>query len=438
MPLRDAHRSLAVLMATCLALALAASFAACSGAPEERPAPAATAPPAAPQPTGTSSPTPVAAPQPTEAPSPTAVATVAPTETPSPTAEATVEPTATPSPTPVATVEPTATPSPTPVATVVPTGTPSPTSFRYDTYDSTGAVATAGSYAFLADPADTTSAVTTYEALRDGTTTALLIHKSDAHGASQAALYDAVAAGDLFEWHEADDCFVRYTVNEVKPDPAGTVPRKLLAVEWMTYAFTGCSGAVSANAPATVDWGELPDLGGAGLTAPVVHGLTQLVPEVWTGAVEALDLRNDPGGPPADLVTMDLATARSLAYWREPQLPEGWTFERAERGGLTAPVFGYCARYNNARRYLGVEICGYHVRVGGDTQPATWLDGLGIAETRVVGGRPVIVLYSPQARIMSQLSRFRRGSTMRRQALAIGCGGWIPACWAATSTPSSG
>ena len=68
------------------------------------------------------------------------------------------------------------------------------------------------------------------------------------------------------------------------------------------------------------------------LTAPVVHGLTQLVPEVWTGAVEALDLRNDPGGPPSDLVTMDLATARSLAYWREPQLPEGWTFERAERG----------------------------------------------------------------------------------------------------------
>ena len=99
---------------------------------------------------------------------------------------------------------------------------PSPTTFRYDTYDTTGEVAEPGSYAFLADPADTTSAVTTYEALRDGTTTALLIHKSDAHGASQAALYDAVEAGDLFEWHEADDCFVRYKVTEVKPDPTGT------------------------------------------------------------------------------------------------------------------------------------------------------------------------------------------------------------------------
>ena len=130
---------------------------------------------------------------------------------------------------------------------------------RYSTYDTTGAVTTAGSYAFLSDPADTTTAVTTYEALRDGTATGLLIHKSDAYGASQAALYDTVEAGDLFEWRQADDCFVRYLVTEVKPDPTGTVPRKLLAVEWMTYAFTGCSGAVSENLATGIDFGPLPD-----------------------------------------------------------------------------------------------------------------------------------------------------------------------------------
>ena len=62
----------------------------------------------------------------------------------------------------------------------------SATTFRYDTYDTTGAVSTAGSYAFLSDPEDTSTAVTTYEALRDGTTTALLIHTSDADGASRA------------------------------------------------------------------------------------------------------------------------------------------------------------------------------------------------------------------------------------------------------------
>ena len=116
------------------------------------------------------------------------------------------------------------------VTTVLEVETTSP---RYSSYDTTGAVATAGSYAFLmpdddAEDEDATAPVTTYEALRDGTTTALLIHKSDAHGASQAALYDTVEAGDTFEWKEADDCFVRYTVTAVKPDPAGTVPRKLL------------------------------------------------------------------------------------------------------------------------------------------------------------------------------------------------------------------
>ena len=41
---------------------------------------------------------------------------------------------------------------------------PPPTTIRYDTFDTSGAVAEPGSYAFLADPADTTSAVTTYEA----------------------------------------------------------------------------------------------------------------------------------------------------------------------------------------------------------------------------------------------------------------------------------
>ena len=126
----------------------------------------------------------------------------------------------------------TATPSQTPTpATATATPTPTPvapgaaTTFRYDTYDTTGAVSTPGSYAFLSDPDDTSTVVTTYEALRDGTTTALLIHTSDADGVSRGSAYDAVEAGDLFEWHQADDCFVRYTVTEVKADPAGDVPK---------------------------------------------------------------------------------------------------------------------------------------------------------------------------------------------------------------------
>ena len=182
---------------------VAATVAGCGGGPDQpSPSPATTpAPPATS--TATSTSTATASPPPT----------TTPTTAPSPRATATPSP----SPTPVPA---TATPSPTPVA-------PEATTFRYDTYDTTGAVATAGSYAFLSNPDDTTTAVATYEALRDGTTTALLIHTSDADGASRADVYDAVEAGDLFEWHQADDCFVRYTVTEVKPDPTGTVPRKL-------------------------------------------------------------------------------------------------------------------------------------------------------------------------------------------------------------------
>ena len=271
------------------------------------------------------------------------------------------------------------------------------TSPRYNSYDTTGAVATAGSYAFLDDPADTTSAVTTYEALRDGTTTALLIHKSDAHDASQAALYDAVEAGDLFEWHEADDCFVRYKVTHVKPDPTGTVPRKLLAVEWLTYAFTGCSGWVSASAVATVDWGELPDLGGASLTVPIRHGPFQLVPETWGGAVENPESHNPPSydWDIAYLVDPDPAIARTFPYWREPALPAGWALRKISRGTVDDPPFGYTAVYATDTGSIGVRISGYYASARGWAERASWSGGVGVNETRVIDGRPARAIYSP-------------------------------------------
>ena len=270
------------------------------------------------------------------------------------------------------------------------------TTFRYNQFDTTGAVATPGSYAFLSDPDDTTTAVTTYEALRDGTTTGLLIHKSDAHGASQVALYDAVEAGDLLEWHEAADCFVRYQVTEVMPDPAGAVPRKLLAVEWMTYAFTGCSGPVSADAVATVDWDELPDLGGPSLTAPVVHGVYQIVPVGWAGVTRAAERSERPPSFPDLVLTTDIAEARTMRHWREPSVPAGWTFDKAEGGGYEiSPVDGYCAWYATATGERGLEICAKRgTRIWYGAGEAAWHDGSSVRETRVVAGRPASVIYS--------------------------------------------
>ena len=270
------------------------------------------------------------------------------------------------------------------------------TTLRYRTYATTGAVTTAGSYAFLSDTADTTSAVSTYEGLRDGATTGLLIHKSDTHGASRAALYDAVEADDLFEWRHADDCWVRYAVTEVKPDPTGIVPRKLLAVEWMTYAFTGCSGTISANAAASLAWGPLPDVGGTSLTSPVRHGPYQLTPEGWSGQVEEPETHVAPGYSAGDPTsTSDLAVARQLPYWRDPRLPGGWTLVQVTSGYVSDPGYGYWARFKATSGGYRFDVEGYHSSSRAHPVETSWLAGRGVAETRVIAGRPGRIYYSP-------------------------------------------
>ena len=265
---------------------------------------------------------------------------------------------------------------------------------QYGAYDAMGEVTARGSFAFLSDPDDASSAVTTYEGLRDGTTAALLIHETDGFGASQSELYDAVAPGDLFEWHQAEDCFVRYSVTEVKPDPAGPEPRKLLSVEWMTYAFTGCSGAIGADAEIWFRWGELQDLGGADLGAPVVHGPFQIVPEGWSGAVlDHLERtpvghsHNDPGGG------WTIAEARTLPFWRDPMLPEGMEFIWASSGDVADPVYGYKARFEGGGG--GIYLYAHDNNEGRYPQKASWLEGRGARETRIIAGRPAVVIYSP-------------------------------------------
>ena len=329
------------------------------------------------------------------APTPTVEAILTAVPTPIPTALATTEPTPTATSTPTAT--PPTTPTPTSEAASASLGS---TTLHYDTYDDSGAVAEPGSYAFLSDPADPASAVTTYEALRDGTTTALLIHKSDAHATSQAALYDAVEAGDLFEWRKANDCFVRYQVTEVKPDPTGAVPRKLLAVEWMTYAFTGCSGAVNASAPVSVKLGPLPALGGFSLTVPVVHGIYQIAPQGWSGATKPEEARY-PSTYAGDRDVSDITEARQLLHWREPDTPEDWVFGFGHSGGYGGPSAGYCATYLTEDRSYGpskqrshaFEICGIFPFGRFRVEDASWSSS--DRETRVIAGRPAVVVYSP-------------------------------------------
>ena len=271
------------------------------------------------------------------------------------------------------------------------------TTLCYSIYDVAGESAAMGSYAFLSDSGDAAGVVDTYEGLRNGTASRLLIHKADAQGVSQATFYDAVAAGDFFEWREADDCWVRYRVTKVLPDPPSAAPRKLLAVEWTTYAFSGCSGAIAADAAVAFDWGPLPDLGGPSLIAPIRHGPFQIVPEGWEGPVEEDPFRPWPGNSYANPVfTADLAEAQRLPYWRNPALPPGWAFWRASSGDPSSdPPYGYCAGWSNDRGYGGVGICG-GFDLGRDW-PWESSQGAGrrVVETRMIADRTAIVVYSP-------------------------------------------
>ena len=281
------------------------------------------------------------------------------------------------------------TPSPTPVA-------PGPTTFRYDTYDTTGAVATPGSYAFLSDPDDPSTAVTTYEGLRDGTATALLIHTSDADGASRADLYDAVEAGDLFEWRQADDCFVRYLVTEVKPDPTGAVPRKALVVQWTIYAFTGCGESI-ASSPVSIIWGPQPALGGDTLTVPVMVGIHQLVPENWTGAVRDIAHEAAPGG--SHLIQQanpSTAVLSELDYWREPKIPEGWSLAYISAGTSSDPYQGFSAIYSPTEGIgISLEFHGYFLSHRNWQVPSGSTSSGVVVEARVIAGRPALIEYSP-------------------------------------------
>ena len=178
-------------------------------------------------------------------------------------------------------------PAPEPIAAA--SSLPS-TTLSYGAPSTTGSVTDDGDYAFLTDHADLTSAITTYDGLRDGlrkgNPIGLVMHQNDISGASQAAFYDLVEAGDLVEWREAADCWVRYHVDEVHADPRGYPPRTLLTIQVYSYAFTGCStsGTITTTGTRTFTW--TPETIRTGnITVPFYHGPFLVAPEGWTGTL---------------------------------------------------------------------------------------------------------------------------------------------------------
>lgn len=110
----------------------------------------------------------------------------------------------------------------------------------YDFYDSTGEVMEPGSYAFLTDKTTGGAVVLRHYDLDDAST--LRVHPRDV---VEAAFYDTIVAGDVVEWVpvEDDECWQRYRVTEVLPDPPGEGSRKQFAVEWLPAVVLSCSGS---------------------------------------------------------------------------------------------------------------------------------------------------------------------------------------------------
>ena len=222
----------------------------------------------------------------------------------------------------------------------------------YDAPVTTGSVTDDGDYAFLTDPHDLTSAITTYEGLRaglrEGNRIGLVLHQNDISGASQAAFYAQVEAGDLVEWREAADCWVRYHVDEVHADPTGDPPRTLLTIQVYSYAYTGCSGTIDTTGTRTFTWTP-ENIRTGNIPAPLYHGPYVFAPKSWTGALPALERLTpiETTWPPDPLPNADLGSE--------------WT------GGVQC---GWAGRWQRGFRYVLAHV---RVAVGRAHLPAAHL-----------------------------------------------------------------
>ena len=334
MPVRREWRSWRSLLVAGLAVLLASVLVACDGSSDDDPPPAATetlAPPAVPiEPSAPATPAPLPETPPTtpetppftpEAPVPEPpteqraldpAAASSPSDEPAPPGTGASEPPAAPKD--PAVPDPTDPPEDPPAAGVETLPT---TPLTYGAPSTTGSVTDDGDYAFLTDPADLTSAITTYEGLRtglrDGTRIGLVLHQNDSAGTSRADFYELVEAGDVVEWREADGCWMRYVIRAVHADPTGDPPRTLLTLQVYSHPYPdGCSGTLGTTGSRTFTWS--PGWFATGhLPGPVWHGAGVYVPEGWSGPL------------PEETRVTPIATPWPLDPLPDPDLGPDWS-----------------------------------------------------------------------------------------------------------------
>ena len=267
---------------------------------------------------------------------------------------------------------------------------------RYGPPQTTGIVDAPGEYAFFSNRGP----VLTYEGLRNDVIQ-VVIHQHDADGTSHAAIYDDVEAGADFEWREADDCWVRYLVEQVFPDPTD-IPLKVLAVRRYGYAYTGCSGTVSTTGDRTLTWVphaiKSPDI-----TVPVRHGPWQLVPKNWMSKIEekivlprpSQNARGDQESQAGSAwtVSFDSTAVREHPLWRQPNIPAGWELSSSEKGTEGTGAYGYREVYRNEQGYyavgVGIRYLEYSpIRIDSPINV--------VIDARIIGGNPTVLRYHPQ------------------------------------------
>ena len=180
-------------------------------------------------------------------------------------------------------------------------------------------------------------------------------------------------------------------------------------VRWVTYAARGCTGAISGYAVASLNLNPPLAVKSSVITVPVRHGPYLLVPSGWTGDVEdaapvpapsdTRASRAADASPTATVapweVTFDLVEARRHPYWRDPELPGGWTFAKAEAN--YEGIDGYIAFYLDSLGGLGLE---YQVaRNSWQPREIRAVDGMSIHELRLIDGCPAVVRYSPSGNL---------------------------------------
>ena len=254
----------------------------------------------------------------------------------------------------------------------------------------TGIVDAPGEHAFFTNRGP----AITYEGLRNDVIQ-VVIHKQDAGGAMRDAIYDDVEVGDDFEWREASDCWVRYVVERVLPDPTD-IPLKVLAVRRYGYAYTGCSGQVSLTGSRTLTWVP-PNIQSPDITVPVRHGPWLLVPNDWEKGIEervtlpAPSLQTEEGS--TWRVSFDPAEVRKHPLWRQPIIPASWELVFAEKGTEGTGKYGYRETYHNEHGYYAASVI---IRYLEQSSIPIIAPINVVIDMRIIDGSPAIMWYHPQ------------------------------------------